>query len=64
MSWLWPSSKTAALDATYATSGFDQAQVPMTPTMTSPSTEAAQGLKRTHDQMYVVYPGSIGDCTC
>ena len=52
----WPfSSRSAAPDAT---PGSDEAQVPTTPLMASPSAEAAKGLKRTHDQMYVVLSDS------
>lgn len=52
----WPfSSRSAAPDATL---GSDEAQLPTTPLMASPSAEAAKGLKRTHDQMYVVLSDS------
>ena len=63
MSWLWPNVKFAALKESDATSGSDEAQVPTTPTMTSPSAEAAKGLKRKRGQMYIISSDPIGNCT-
>jgi len=61
MPMLWPFS--SARDATSdATQGSDAVSVPTTPTMVSPSTEVAKGLKRTHDQMYVLSSILVGKC--
>jgi len=64
--WLFSSTKdaVAVAESRDVTLDLDEATTPTTPSMTPSPAEIAKGLKRTHDQMYVVSLNSVCEHAC